>query len=309
MRVAFVGKGGSGKTTISSGFINLILKKNLPMMIFDADINMHLSLLLGLKSNENKLISNEENTIKIREYLKGKNDKIKSANHFVKTTPPGIGSNLISIKSEDNFLNLFGTKIKNNAFFFEVGTYEKETIGTSCYHTNLSILENVLTHTNDKENELVIVDMVAGTDAFSNTFHLLFDKIVFILEATQESIKVYKKYLELAKHVNIEDKIIPILNKAEEEDLEYLKNNGIEVKYSIPYSKEIRKISQNNQNFIPEIITTNMNNLYEDIKNQTQNKEKFLEKLHQLHLKYSSQDYIVKTIGNIDEQIDKNFKY
>ena len=309
MKIAFVGKGGSGKTTISSGFIKLLIEKKLPTIIFDADINMHLSLLLGIKSDKNKLISNSVNTLKIRKHLIGNNEKIKSEKHFVKTTPPGIDSNLISINSKDTFLNQFGTKVKNNVFFFEVGTYEKETIGTSCYHTNLSILENILTHINDKKNEFVVADMVAGTDAFSNTFHLLFDKIIFVLEATKESISVYKKYIELAKHSGVENKIIPILNKFEEEDLEYLKKENFEVNYLIQYSKQIKKISRNSNNIFPKELMENLNKLYEDIKNQTQNKEELLEKLYTLHKKYSSQNYILKTIGDLSNQIDKKFKY
>ena len=52
MTGAFVGKGGSGKTTICAGFVSAILKKQLPFIVFDADINMHLNFILGIKNDK-----------------------------------------------------------------------------------------------------------------------------------------------------------------------------------------------------------------------------------------------------------------
>ena len=150
--------------------------------------------------------------------------------------------------------------------------------------------------------------MVAGTDAFSNTLHLAFDKIVFVLEATQESVAVYKKYIELARHAGIEKKIIPVLNKCEEGDLDYLRTQGIEITYKIPYSRQIRATSQDKKEF-PEVMNNLLEKLYEDIKHDSQDKKEFLRNLHALHKAYSSQDYITKTIGDLSDQIDEDFSY
>ncbi|TDD74119.1 ATP-binding protein, partial [Actinomadura rubrisoli] len=42
MKVAFVGKGGSGKTTLSSLFVRYLAGRGLPVVAVDADINQHL---------------------------------------------------------------------------------------------------------------------------------------------------------------------------------------------------------------------------------------------------------------------------
>ena len=47
MKVAFVGKGGSGKTTLSALFVRHLAGQGLPVMAVDADINQHLAEALG----------------------------------------------------------------------------------------------------------------------------------------------------------------------------------------------------------------------------------------------------------------------
>lgn len=48
MRIAFVGKGGSGKITLSA-FFSQYIKDQAPVLVIDADLNMHLPSLLGFE--------------------------------------------------------------------------------------------------------------------------------------------------------------------------------------------------------------------------------------------------------------------
>jgi CO dehydrogenase maturation factor len=48
MRIAFVGKGGSGKTTLSALFAQWLSREGVPVLAIDADINQHLGVALGL---------------------------------------------------------------------------------------------------------------------------------------------------------------------------------------------------------------------------------------------------------------------
>lgn len=52
MKIAFVGKGGSGKTTLSSLFIRHLAAIGAPVIAVDADINQHLGPALGLDDDQ-----------------------------------------------------------------------------------------------------------------------------------------------------------------------------------------------------------------------------------------------------------------
>ncbi|MYB75550.1 MAG: ATP-binding protein, partial [Chloroflexi bacterium] len=192
MRIAFVGKGGSGKTTCAALFTQHVLNDaSGNVWAVDADLNMHLAEQLGVDATGLKHISDPASEKDIKAYLRGGNGRIKELSHFKKTTPPGEGSGFIVVRDSDNYVLRNYASIRNNLFLSIVGSYDPDGIGASCYHNNLAVLESMLSHTID-EGAHVIVDMVAGVDAFAGTLHAQIDLVILVTEPPKKSVDVYK---------------------------------------------------------------------------------------------------------------------
>ena len=98
MKIAFVGKGGSGKTTLSSLFVRRLVEQRLPTLAIDADINQHLAAALGASDEEAAALPTLSAHLPlIKDHLRGTNPRISSPDAMIKTTPPGTGSRLLGV--------------------------------------------------------------------------------------------------------------------------------------------------------------------------------------------------------------------
>lgn len=317
MRIAFVGKGGSGKTTLTSLFIQY-LEKNASNNIWlvDADLNIHIANMLRLvEVSPEKHLSSSMAQTSIKEYLVGKNARVKSLGHFKKTTPPTAESGLVDLSKVDNFIFDKFAYNRGNLYFSVVGAYQGEGIGTSCYHNNLSIFENILSHSIDKD-QYIVVDMVAGIDAFAGTLHSQFDLLVMSVEPTKRSVQVFEQYMKLAEEAGVLDQLYAIGNKVRgKRDIEFLRLNIPNGKLFglVEDSEHIRNVDQEIEALSAEKIgnqsletLSQLNNLLKS--NQTSPDQR-LKKLYELHERYVAQGYVKDRFGDLMNQIDDTFSF
>lgn len=313
MKIAFVGKGGSGKSTVSLLFIRHLIEAGEHVLAIDADINMHLADLLSVARDDARAISYGTNPLAIREYLIGKNKRISCPKSFIKTTPPGSGSNLISITEDNPILRHFATPFCDSSFFMHVGTYQENEIGTSCYHSNLSIFENVVSHTATGEHEWLVADMVAGTDAFAGPLYCLFDVLFFVVEPTHEALSVYEQFKKLAEKGGTFDRVLVIGNKIQDDDdLRYIQERiGSKLCAVIPNIPAIKKARQNNSTYHPTTLGLNdvMGGIQDMLRAKKIDPDATLFLLQQLHRRHAQEDYIIARHGNLTEQIDPTFSF
>ncbi|WP_432927581.1 ATP-binding protein [Microbispora sp. CA-135349] len=197
MRVAFVGKGGSGKTTLSSLFARYATRRG-PVVAIDADINQHLGLALGLPADAKADAAGHPPPLggmlqEIKDYLRGDNPLIRDTASMVKTTPPGRGSRLVRLG--DPF---FPSRPVEGVTLMVTGPFDEDDLGVACYHSKLGAVELYLNHLVDGPGEYVVVDMTAGADSFASGLFTRFDLTFLVAEPTRQGVSVYRQYRDHA---------------------------------------------------------------------------------------------------------------
>jgi CO dehydrogenase nickel-insertion accessory protein CooC1 len=84
MRIAFVGKGGSGKTTAAAMFGRYVAERGHRVVAIDADINQHLALAFGHDGPPPRPLGADLGWLK--DHLREDNPRIASG-AMIKTTP------------------------------------------------------------------------------------------------------------------------------------------------------------------------------------------------------------------------------
>ncbi|GGW94870.1 ATP-binding protein [Streptomyces lomondensis] len=221
MRVAFVGKGGSGKTTLSALFSRHLARSGAPVLAIDGDINQHLAEALG--GEEKPALPLGAHLPGIKDYLRGTNPRITSPESMIKTTPPGRGSRLLRPLGDDE-LHARHLGRAGGVPLMVTGEFDESDLGVACYHSKLGAVELYLGHLVDGPGEYVVVDMTAGADAFASGLFTRFDLTFLVAEPTRKGVSVYRQYRDHAEQFGI--RIAVIGNKVTcEDDLLFLKEH------------------------------------------------------------------------------------
>jgi CO dehydrogenase maturation factor len=224
MRIAFVGKGGSGKTTLASLTARHLAAQNLPVLCIDADINQHLAESLGWSPAEAADFKPMGNEItRIKNYLRGANQRIAADEDMIKTTPPGRGSRLIPFADANPLYGYFERE-RGGVRLMAVGPFTEEDLGLKCYHSKTGAVELLLNHLTDGPGQYLLVDMTAGADSFASGLFTKFDLTVLAVEPTLKSVTVYRQYRDYSKNYGINLKVVA--NKIENPaDLDFIRRH------------------------------------------------------------------------------------
>jgi len=195
VRIAFVGKGGSGKTTAAAMFSRYLAGQGRPVLAIDADINQHLGQALGDDGPPPLALGADLPWLK--DHLRGTNPRITGADAVIKTTPPGPGSRLLDLDPAGELLRRYAGN-GGGVHYLVTGEFDEADIGVSCYHSKTGAVELYLNHLVDGPGEYVVVDMTAGTDAFASGLFTRFDLTVLVSEATRRGVGVHRQYVEHA---------------------------------------------------------------------------------------------------------------
>ena len=214
MRIAFVGKGGSGKSTISAEFCKASVRAGTPVLAIDLDYNMDMSFNLGVSHDlGNQYISASRadfyryTGLKTGEALKLIADRLDNTPRFDPDNKDDWYSAQYAVDAgADTKLMVVGALPDNRLY------------GKECGHVYMSPMRYYLPLL--ETNRTVVMDSTAGTDLVSFGMYQGTDAIICVVEPRSNSVRVFEQIKPIAEEFDIP--LYIFVNKNESDDLSWL---------------------------------------------------------------------------------------
>jgi CO dehydrogenase maturation factor len=207
MKIAITGKGGVGKTTLSSILSYLFASEGKRVIAVDADPDANLASALGIPREEAEKIrpiADLNELIEERTGAKPGSAGIYKLNPKVDDLPEGLGYKI------DGITLLVMGKAK--------------AASSGCYCPENVLLRRLLKHLVVERDEVVIVDMEAGIEHLTRGTAGSVDAFIVVVEPGQRSMQTAGVVRTMAKELGVK-KVFVVANKVRSAiDLDFIKN-------------------------------------------------------------------------------------
>ena len=207
MKLAITGKGGVGKTTLSSTLARLYADEGRTVLAADVDPDANLGLALGLSQEEVDQIipiSKMRTLVEERTGATAAN-KFFKLNPYVADIPDTFSKDINGVK-----LLVMGT--------VDVG-------GSGCVCPEHVMLKSILSSLTYRKGDVVIMDMEAGLEHLGRGTAMNMDQFVVVIEPGARSVQTYHNVKRLASDLGVK-RVRVVANKVRDErDEEFVKNS------------------------------------------------------------------------------------
>ncbi|MEK7353471.1 MAG: carbon monoxide dehydrogenase accessory protein CooC [Chloroflexota bacterium] len=223
MKIAISGKGGVGKTLLSSLLSKTFSEAGYSVIAIDADPDANLAATLGFPNAEDIVpISEMDELIEERTGAK-----------------PGQSAPFYTLNPKvDDIPERFAHKL-NGIRLMRMGRIKKG--GTGCYCPEGALLQALMAHLLVARNEVVILDMEAGIEHLGRGTAAAVDKLIVVVEPGRRSIETAVNIKKLAAEIGLKDMAIVGNKVRNQSDIDFLKASlpGFEFLGFIPYDQAI----------------------------------------------------------------------
>ena len=241
MKVAITGKGGVGKTTLSSTLARLYADEGRTVLAADVDPDANLGLALGLTQEEVDQIVPISKMRDLAKERTGASDdnKFYKLNPYVADIPEKFAKTINGVK-----LLVMGT--------VDVG-------GTGCVCPEHVMLKSVLSALTYRKNDVVIMDMEAGLEHLGRGTAANMDEFIVVIEPGARSVQTYRNVKRLANDLGVR-RVRVVANKVRDEKDEAFVRSAIpqeDLLGLIHYNTEVMDADRNGESpydYSPTVI-------------------------------------------------------
>jgi len=192
MKIATVGKGGSGKTTVVGTLTRILAENGIKVLAIDGDPNPNLALTLGIaRDDTNKIKSIPTNIMTLK----------KDADGNVFKLPDGT-SQLMMTVTQDELVDKYASDAPENIKLVIIGTPPDGSAGSGCMCASHRAVRGLITEMTDY-GEHTITDMEAGLEHLKRGTARNVDMMLIVAEPYYRSLEAASRVWSLAAELNV----------------------------------------------------------------------------------------------------------
>jgi len=208
MKISVCGKGGSGKSTITTLLANEARTRGYRVLVVDSDeSNSGLFRMLGF----------DQPPVPLMELVGGKRKVQRSLRNGSSSGQSGEGLKVLrqdSIKVDD--IPAEHIMMKDNLHLVCIGKILQSLEGCACPMGVLS--REFLKKLSLEKNEIVVVDMEAGVEHFGRGVETSTDSVLIVVEPSFESLQLAERITSLSDGIGIEN-VRAVLSKVPSDEI------------------------------------------------------------------------------------------
>jgi CO dehydrogenase maturation factor len=229
MKIAIVGKGGVGKTTVAGTLARMLADDGYKVMAVDADPDANLASALGLAPEVARKITPIAD---MKDFIRERTGAGEGYGVMFKLNP-----------KVDDIPDKFSRDVAGVKFLL-MGSLD--TGGSGCLCPENVVLRRFLEEVLEYRDETVILDMEAGLEHLGRGTARAVDVLVIIVEPGQRSIETARAIMKLAGDLGIQSMRLVMNKVVDEADAELLKTNFPEehILGFISYDRQLMKLDR-----------------------------------------------------------------